>query len=248
MHKDLEKLIQLQSIDLRISEIQHSKKEFPKTVENLQAAILKAQESVKAMQAKAAGFVAEKKSLQDKAVDSEEALKKSEERLNSIKTNREYDAVHTEIEAHKRTIEQSHNHAAGLDKDIAAQQASCDEAQKEIDKVKAENEPQIADLQEKITSIDSQVAEVKKERDAILAQISKPALRTYEHIIKKRKNAQVLSTVEGKKRSCAVCHKVLESQLINEIKKGDRILTCQSCGSIFVWAPPEEPAQPEQAV
>lgn len=247
MHKDLEKLIQLQSIDLRIHEIQHSKKEFPKTVEALQAAMAKVQESVKNIEAQAAELVAEKKSLQEKASDAETALKKSEERLNTIKTNREYDAVHAEIEAHKRTIEQSHSHAAGLDKDIAARQASSEEAQKEINKVKGENEPQIADLQAKIATIDSQIAEVKKERDALVPLISKPSLRTYEYIIKKRKNAQVLSMVEGKRRICGVCHKVLESQLLNEIKKGDKILTCQSCGSIFVWVPPEEPASPAAA-
>jgi uncharacterized protein len=245
MHKDLENLMQLQSIDVRITEIQQSKKEFPKTVENLKAAIAKAQETVSSLEAKALDLQNEKKGLNEKAVESQAALKKSEERLNSIKTNREYDAVHAEIETYKKTVEHSQSQATGLDKDIVTRQASRDEAQKEFEKVKAENEPQIAELTAKIASIDSQVAEVQKERDAIIPLISKPSLRTYEHILKKRKNGQVLSIMSGKMRICAVCHKVLESQLINEIKKGEKIMTCQSCGSIFVHGAEENPEQPK---
>jgi uncharacterized protein len=234
MIKDLEKLIQLQEIDLRIHDIRKSKQEFPKTVESLQASLDRAQEAVTAAAGRVTEAKGEKKAVHDKTEDAQNALKKSEDRLANIKTNREYDAVHAEIESSKRIVDQSASRTEAVDKDIEARTAAFEEARTELEKVKAENEPKILELKEKIASIDSKISEVKKERDILVPGISKAALRIYEYILKKRSNAQIISRVDAKKRVCGICHKVLESQLLNEIRKADKIISCQSCGSIFV--------------
>lgn len=235
MNKDLEKLTQLQTIDIRIVEIRRSSEEFPRMVADLESAIGRANANVDAAAKKIVDQETDKKNLLSKLTDAQEGLKKSEERLNSIKTNREYDAVHAEIEGHKHTLETTESKAGGLDAGITAARAGHEEAVKALETVRAENEPKIAELKAKIATIDSQIAEVVKERDALVPQIAKPALRMYEHILKKRKTGQVIATIGQGSRNCSVCHKVLESQLVNEIRKGDRIQTCQSCGSILLW-------------
>jgi len=64
--------------------------------------------------------------------------------------------------------------------------------------------------------------------------INKSILRTYDLIRKRRKQGRVISHVT-ETRTCSVCYKELEPQLMNEIKRSSKLIMCQSCGSIFIW-------------
>jgi len=172
-------------------------------------------------------------SFDEQILKSRELLEKSQNRLNSIKTNREYDAVHAEIENQKNSINSVEIRKKNLLDEIEKLNKAIEEKTKEYEQIKSENEPQISELKKKIEAIDSTIASIVKERNEIVPKISKPILRTYDLIRKKRKNGNALSNVTGK--TCAVCYKVLEPQVYNEIKRGRKMLLCQNCGSIFVW-------------
>lgn len=233
MIEDLENLKQLQEIDLRIHEQELAQKQFPDTVEELEGAIKKAKESLENYQTKLNKTQAEVNSLDDHIQKSRDLLEKSQSKLNSIKTNREYDAVHAEIENQKNSINSVEIRKKNLLDEIEKLNNTIEEKSKEYQQIKSENEPQISELKKKIAAIDSVIAGIVKERNEIAPKISKPILRTYDLIRKKRKNGNALSSITGK--TCAVCYKVLEPQLYNEIKRGRKMLLCQNCGSIFVW-------------
>ncbi len=233
MIEDLENLKLLQEIDLRIHQQELSQKQFPDTVEELQSAIKNAKESLDNYQMKLNKTQAEVNSFDEQLQKSRELLEKSQSRLNSIKTNREYDAVHTEIENQKNAINTIEMRKKNLLDEIEKLKNTIKEKTEEYQQIKSENEPQISELNNKIAAIDSNIESIVKERNEIVPKISKPILRTYNQIRKKRKNGNVLSNVTG--RTCAVCFKVLEPQVYNEIRRGKKMLLCQNCGSIFVW-------------
>jgi predicted nucleic acid-binding Zn-ribbon protein len=43
------------------------------------------------------------------------------------------------------------------------------------------------------------------------------------------------AVVVVKKRACGACYKALTPQKVQEIKKGERIHTCENCGSLLFW-------------
>ncbi|HUI90758.1 MAG TPA: C4-type zinc ribbon domain-containing protein [Chitinivibrionales bacterium] len=235
MIKDLESLIHLQAIDLQIHEILQSQRDLPKLLSELEKAVVSAQKTVDGVSQQLAANATEKKTFEEKVGTAKSALEKSQERLSSIKTNREYDAVHAEIENFKSIIAGADARMKSLSAETDKLQQSLEAHKAEREKIKGENDPKIAELKTKIASIDSSVAQLKEGRGAIIAGIPKPLLRTYEHILSRRKNAKVLSFVDDSHRTCSSCFKVLETQLVNEIRKGARLLTCQNCGAIFVW-------------
>jgi uncharacterized protein len=239
MIKDLESLIQLQTIDLRIHELVLSQSDLPRTLSDLKRAVATAQKAVDAVTMQLAANAAEKKSFEEKVADAKTALDKSQDRLNSIKTNKEYDAVHTEIENFKSIIAGADARMKQLSEETDKLQQSLEIHKADAEKIKTENEPKITDLTTKIATIDSTIAGIKQERGAITASMPKPLLRTYDHILSRKKNAKVLSVVNNDTRTCASCFKVLETQLINEIRRGTKLLTCQNCGAIFIWSGPE---------
>jgi uncharacterized protein len=38
-----------------------------------------------------------------------------------------------------------------------------------------------------------------------------------------------------RKRACGACHKSVPPQIIQEIRKGDKVYTCDNCGRMLIW-------------
>ena len=233
MNQELEYLVQLQEIDLRIREQELAQEQYPAAVIDLEQAISKAKATLDHAIKKLQKAEAEKKAFEDQIESAKTHLEKSQERLNSIKTNREYDAVHAEIEAQKNMLSNAETKSEKLLDEIKKMQNNVDFSTSEFDRIKTENEPQIADLKSKIGAIDTNIAKITKERDVLIPLISKQYLRTYDLIRKKKKTGKALSTVLT--RTCGACYKVLEPQLINEVKRGIKLILCQNCGSILIY-------------
>ena len=50
-----------------------------------------------------------------------------------------------------------------------------------------------------------------------------------------RKGKGGTAVVMVKKRACGSCYKALTPRKVQEIKKGDRIHTCENCGRLLFW-------------
>jgi len=234
MAQDLQSLVELQELDLRIHELEQSKIEFPEEVLQLEATLKNAREELEAIHGRLEQASSEIAATRQESSEASENLDKSQERLNTITTNREYDAVHTEIDTCRSRIANAQVKLKSLDEETGRLTAQGEEAEKKLEALKEENEPKIADLKEKIATIDGKIAEVVAQREALRPRVPRPFLSVYEFISKKRENRRALSIVDDK-RICSVCHKVLEPQRINEAKKASRLVQCESCGSILLW-------------
>jgi predicted nucleic acid-binding Zn-ribbon protein len=234
MLQDLVLLVQLQEIDLRIKEQELAQENFPAQVSQLEQEIAKSKATLEHINEKLRKALGEKTSFEEQIQKAKDGLDKSQDRLNSIKTNREYDAVHAEIETQKNMVNSAESRKKHILDEIDHLESSSSNAKEAYETTVTENEPKIKGLKEKIALIDSNIAEITKERDVIVPQIGKHILRPYDLIRKKRKNGKALSLISTT-RNCAVCYKVLEPQLYNEIKRGLKLIICESCGSIMVW-------------
>lgn len=243
MIEDLQHLVTLQEIDLRIKEQEVAQEHFPAAVSKLENEITVAATRLEAANNAFKKTEKERNEGDEEVLAAQSGLEKSQDRLNSIKTNREYDAVHAEIETQKHTIANAEHKKDKILAELEKLQSIITEKQAEYDRVKDENEPQIDDLKQKIGAIESTITTITAERDAVEPNISKHIIRQYNLIRKKRKTGKALSIIT-RTRTCSVCYKVLEPQLFNEIKRGIKVILCQSCGSIMIWD--EEAAKEQQ--
>lgn len=239
MLDDLKYLIMLQDIDLKIKEQENSKKQLPLEVKKLYEQIESYDKSLKSIRDSIAEKIKEKEKWEEQIQKATLGLQKSNEKLNFIKTNREYDAVHAEIENFKNIITNSEQKKKTVEEEIEKLKQTESEKIAELDKVKNENQPKIQQLQEKIDSIDSVISSINKERELVLPHISKPILRQYEQMRIRRKNGLVVSCITPE-RVCTICHKILEPQYYNEVRKATKVVLCQGCGSMMVWGITEE--------
>jgi len=235
MANEWDSLIALQLVDIQIAQLKAEQKEFPEAIIALENTFNKAQKSVDSLNSRLANLLSEKKTIEEKIVEGTAQLEKSQARLNEIKTNREYDAVHQQIENFKTSINEGETRLAAIAGDIENLQAAATKAAEELDTLQQASAPRLAELKGKMGTLDSSIASLTEERTAAAAVVSKTMLRTYDYISKRRKNGQVLSFVDTSNLICSVCHKILEPQLIGEVRKMTKMVVCQHCGSIFVW-------------
>ena len=234
MIQDLECLVKLQGIDLKVREQELAKEQYPKAVADLEGRIENARKDSAAVSGRLAQLASDVEAANDQAAKLRESLGKSQERLSSIQTNREYDAVHKEIEAQKALLASAESRKGALEADIEKGKAALEEAEKAYADAKAELQPQIDDLKAKIGAIDSVIAEIMAERDKVSPLVSHPTMRTYDSIRKKKKSGRAVSLV-GKDKTCGVCFMILQPQLCSEIRRGTKIILCESCGSMLIW-------------
>ena len=235
MLEDLKYLVQLQEIDLRIKEQELAQEQYPTAVEELNAQIVRTAKELDAINEHLLQAENDKKNWEEQVAKAQISLEKSQERLNSIRTNREYDAVHAEIEAQKSIINSAEQRRNNLVAEIEALHKSVTDHQAELDRIKTENEPRINELRQNIGAIDSTIAAINKERETVIRKIARHILRQYDLIRSRRKSGRAISTVTTN-RTCTICYKVLEPQLYNEIRRGMKVILCQSCGSILIWS------------
>ncbi|MFH2036465.1 MAG: C4-type zinc ribbon domain-containing protein, partial [Candidatus Zixiibacteriota bacterium] len=85
---------------------------------------------------------------------------------------------------------------------------------------------------EKMDSVGSKMENIVNQREGIIADVPKRTMSVYERVRKNRGGDVVVSV---KKRACGACYKALPPHRIQEIKRGDQIITCDNCGRMLIW-------------
>lgn len=99
----------------------------------------------------------------------------------------------------------------------------------------AELDPQLAELrraeEERVSSIDSRVSDLRQEREAGTEGISRQLLAIYEQVRKARKGVGLAEVVDGSR--CSGCNVHLPIHIVQKVRKNNGIIRCPSCGRIL---------------
>ena len=99
------------------------------------------------------------------------------------------------------------------------------------------------------TAVDQKAAqELHVERAAAVKQITPAVYQRYERVRKGRRGVAVAEAVEGR---CSACNLTMRLQFFQDLKRGDQILSCESCTRILYYNPPvpvEDPAGETAAI
>ena len=232
MQSDLEKLLRLQIIDYDLGELERSKEYLPDMMVNLHREI----EEVREKSTTAAKLLEEakikQKNLELDLAAKEQELQKFQKQMMTIKTNKEYDALVAEIDAVKTVISNKESEFLETMDRLAELEKETPDLKEKRARVEENNSRQLSILQEKIDSIGDKMAHKEQERKAVTVDIPRATLAVYERVHRGKGGAVVVAV---RKRSCSACHKALTPQKVQEIRREDRIYTCDSCGRLIYW-------------
>ncbi len=233
MKDSLYSLLELQVIDKEIAALERSKEEFPAEIDSLNEELETARRNIDETE-NHIGELDSSRRLMEGELDSISAdLKKHQDRLYDVKSNREYDALQTEIESlgtkkdeHESGILRSLEDHEDLSTKLAEDKDAFADREKEfLERIK--------DLTSRLDSVEGDVQKWTRKRKRLEKNVDHPALSTYNRIRRMVKGG--IAVVEVKKGSCGGCFRQLSPQLLMEARKIDRVMRCENCGRITVW-------------
>jgi predicted nucleic acid-binding Zn-ribbon protein len=243
MLPDLQHLIHLQEIDLALDRTRRRITEIPAAQQALESRSAERAAAVQAVKDRIAATAATRRDIEKEVAAVQTRLSKYKDQLMAVKTNKEYQAMQTEIataeglvRSHEDRLldlmEVSETESADLKAAEAAmksEQAAIAAEQRALDAEKGTQEKEL----ERLTA----------ERAAVLPQISREALAIFERVAHGRKGVAVAEAKDG---LCVVCHVRLRPQVFNEVRRNEAIIQCDSCTRILYFVPPapQAPTQP----
>ncbi|MCK9244588.1 MAG: C4-type zinc ribbon domain-containing protein [Candidatus Marinimicrobia bacterium] len=250
MFKDLERLVDVQKIDIKLLEINNLKGDLPQVVENLQNHINTLTKELDNERKREKEILLEIKNLEAKIADDKIRLNRYQDQLYLVTSNKEYDALTSEIDTLKQEIDSAEYNILKLTDEsdqlkvsIKGKSLTLEEKIQERDKKQS-----VLDKTD-ITTKDAQAA-LMEQRNSIVDLIPIRYMREYERIAKAKNGIAIVPILQifeekvDKKGnveyipmqvSCGGCSKIVPPQKIVEIRNGDRINRCEFCGRILYW-------------
>ena len=234
MKEGLQQLLKLQEVDKKLFELEEAKEKYPAEIDQRRSIIAKARSGLADLEAQSAEFEKQQRHCEREIESGKATLREREERFSVVTTNKEYDSLQLEIEICKKTIAEHETQQLkaieGLEKiqeQIAEEQGAFEEVrgaeQERIDEL----EGQLGTMQEQIDEVATSRAEVAKNIVDLDAQL----LRTYD----RKRGRRGIRVAAVHKEACGACFHRMPAQILNEVRVGGRVISCESCGTIMVW-------------
>ena len=232
MRENLNQLIKLQQIDNQLQEIEELKGDLPVRVERLTRDLENLGQSISQRGNRRKEIHKERSRLEISLEETRQHLNKYQEQLLLVSTNRAYDALMAEIDTAKKILEEGEFHLLELNEEEERTGEELKAEELTVEDKQAQLESQKESLQITIAETETQARLLQKQRAQTLAAIEPRYLRIYERISTAREGQAVVPMSRG---SCGICFNRIPPQQQVEIKSGNKIITCDSCGIILYW-------------
>ncbi len=235
MLSDLKLVIRLQEIDNRLRDLGREIAALPKHIAEIEKKLVSHERKLEADRAALAANQKERKKCDGDIQAQDQKISKLKDQMLQAKTNDQYRAFQNEIEFCQNEIRKSEdrilelmNESEPLDKNVKAAEAALKAEKTEVEAEKG--------LARERTAVDQKAAqELNTERAALVAGITPATYKNYERIRKGRRGIAVAEAVDGR---CSACNMIIRLQFFQDLKKGDQIMSCESCQRILYYNPP----------
>ncbi len=232
MWEELKRLLQLQAMDDELSSLDRARVELPNKIEVLEAKIREVGQRLDEQKVALEEQKRKKRHWERELQDAEGGLKELQEKIYEVKTNKEYDALQHEIESKKEKISNSEEEILTLMSQIEETEEDIQRREDEFNSISQESGAELETQRRDLATLGEKIAIKEAERKNIAARISRSILSAYERV-SRGKNG--LAVVKVKRGACSGCFKSLPPQKLQEIKRRDRLITCENCGRILIW-------------
>ena len=231
MKEGLLQLLKLQEVDKKLFSLEEAKEKYPAEIDLRRSKLAEARSVLSDLEVQNTDLAKQQRHCEREIESSKATLREREERFSVVTTNKEYDSLQLEIEICKKTIAE---HETQLLKAIEGQERieeKIAEEQDAFEEIRAVEQERIDELEGQLGTMQEQIDEVEKSREMVAKSIDAQLLQTY----KSKKGRRGIRIAAVHKEACGACYHQMPAQMLNEVRVGDRVIHCESCGTIMVW-------------
>ena len=231
MKEGLLQLLKLQEVDKKLFELEEAKEKYPAEIELRRRRIAKARSALAGLEAQSAELEKQQRHCEREIESGKAALREREERFSVVTTNKEYDALQLEIEVCKKDLAEHETQLIKALEALEQIQEQLDDERSAFEEGRTAEQERIDELEGQLGTMQEQIDQVAASRQAVAQGIDDKLLRTYE----RKKGRRGIRVAAVRKGACGACFHQMPAQIRNEVRLGNRVIFCESCGTIMVW-------------
>ena len=228
----LHHLYDLQVIDTNLDDIQILKGELPMEVSDLEDEIAGLEKRIERLQASVDETDQQTKRLDALIADAKVAIDKYQRQMDSVKNNREYEALQKEIELQTLDIQLSEKRQGEMAIQREAKQTTLDTATERLTTRRADLERKKVELEKIVAKTEKEEKKLQKQSEAARQNIEDRLLKAYDKIRSSYRNG--LAVVGTERDACGGCFNQVPPQTRLEIGLHKKIIACEHCGRILI--------------
>ena len=231
MIAELDKLIELQKTDTNLRRLKRSLE----TAEQGRAAIEQEFEqhafSIREIQTRRDGLNTKRADLEKQVAENKVYLERADRNLKHAQNSKEYETAMRETDALQKQIAAFETQIVEIMESLDGVEKELEERAEEIGTLDAKRETALAEFDKALAKDKSEFDRETKHRQTAFATLPANLASVYDRMAQRsRDGIAVAEVVNG---SCSACFMSLRPQVQLNVKKGDEIITCESCSRIM---------------
>jgi predicted nucleic acid-binding Zn-ribbon protein len=232
LREQLELVWELQKIDLELKSIKEGRDRYPKEMKKLEEKQKIERERIQKEKEKVESLEKTRRQKEGHLNLEQEKIKRAEGRMSEVKTNKEYQALLSEIDAIKEANSRMEEEILQVMDEIDELKKDLLKREKEVGVILEKIEVERKKLQEKIAHDEKAWNEKMERREVLSKQIESKLLKLYNTLKEKR---QGVGVVRAKNETCQGCFVNVPPQMFIEVQKNNTLIRCPNCNRILYW-------------
>jgi uncharacterized protein len=233
----LQKLLELQSVDVRLNEVRAQLAKFPKKLADADARAASAKAELDQSKAAQLASFKDRKKYELDVEAWKDRVRKYRDQTSQVKTNEAYKALQHEMQMAEDEIAKAEDRL--LEQMVAGEEYDrrIKSAEAALKDVEAEVRVQRSTIEENKAVAERSLAEFTAERSGVVAEIPENLLDHYERIAR-RHNGVALAEVRDEK--CGACGMRVRPHVFQEMRRlgSDEMFHCETCTRILYYIEP----------
>jgi predicted nucleic acid-binding Zn-ribbon protein len=230
MHADLVKLLDLQSKDAAIADVDRRLGELRAEFATLDQAVQRARDALDAARRAAAEGVRRRDELETKVEGYRVMQDRRVQRLESVRNPKEASTLMAELDLARSVMAKEETEWVRTAEAVTALERKVSEEETKVEAVDLEQAPERAQLDERRRTLEGEREAAVREREATADQIDKPLRTRYDRLRRSRAREVVVPLVGG---TCGACHTSIPLNRRSQIRSGAVLAGCEGCGAIL---------------
>ncbi|HLL99419.1 MAG TPA: C4-type zinc ribbon domain-containing protein, partial [Pyrinomonadaceae bacterium] len=182
--------------------------------------------------------------LEKQIAENKTYLERADRNLKHAQNQKEYETAMRETDALQKQI-------AALETQVLEKMTTLEEVEKilseraeEISSLESNRRSQLEIFENELAANRSELDGEMKKRHEVFVTLPANLANVYNRMAQRSRDG--IAVAEVKNGSCSACFMKLRPQMQVEIKKGDQIITCESCARILYTTPAESKAATQE--
>lgn len=234
MNTELSKLISLQEIDVEIKRLKADIESLPERRRRLEQEFTESARDYFDLKQQLSDAQSSRAAIESNLESENQKHQKYKDDLNKMASPnmKVYETIMREIDVTRKSISSYETELLKLMEQLEKLEAQVRERQPAIESRRVDIDRTLMEWDATATGNQARLDALTKEREPLVETLSPVAKTEYARLSRMRSG---LALAEARDYSCMACRMKIRPQVYNDIRRGDKIIVCESCSRILYF-------------